>query len=278
MDTGKFFPIRLGILRLVVFSTVLLFLWRGRDEKSEIGLYPLIVGGFVLLSIGHAFSSIYPWVSMQHALNIAMAAIILGWAYRIVRIDPDRARDWVFLPICAVSVLQFVMAFRAEYTLQPSVFSMMEKVMDRTAGPLRSLMKVTSQTFFLTSSPQRAFEELRRRTDNVYLNQFAYVLEMAENAAPEAVIKALQGLEFRLRSHSELRQEVQSNLASIGTQTMIMQVVASAILLAVALVPMLRQAYTTSFGQFVYVGVLTVMLASSYYIDHETQKLGERIS
>jgi len=110
MDTGKFFPIRLGILRLVVFSTVLLFLWRGRDEKSEIGLYPLIVGGFVLLSIGHAFSSIYPWVSMQHALNIAMAAIILGWAYRIVRIDPDRARDWVFLPICAVSVLQFVMA------------------------------------------------------------------------------------------------------------------------------------------------------------------------
>jgi len=175
-------------------------------------------------------------------------------------------------------ILQFVIAFRAEYTLQPSVFSMMEKVMDRTTGPLRSLMKVTSQAFFLTSSPQRAFAELRRRTDNVYLNQFAYVLEMAENAAPEAVIKALQGLEFRLRSHSELRREVQSNLASIGTQTMIMQVVASAILLAVALVPMLRQAYTTSFGQFVYVGVLTVMLASSYYIDHETQKLGERIS
>jgi len=175
-------------------------------------------------------------------------------------------------------ILQFVMAFRAEYTLQPSVFSMMEKVMDRTTGQLRSLMKVTAQAFFLTSSPQRAFAELRKRTDNVYMNQFAYILEMAENAAPEAVIKALQGLEFRLRSHSELRREVQSNLASIGTQTMIMQVVASAILLAVALVPMLRQAYTTSFGQFVYVGVLTVMLASSYYIDHEIQKLGERIS
>ena len=70
----------------------------------------MIVGGFVLLSLGHAFSSIYPWVSMQHALNIAMAAVILGWAYRIVRNDPDVARDWVFLPICAVSVLQFVMA------------------------------------------------------------------------------------------------------------------------------------------------------------------------
>jgi acetamidase/formamidase len=119
---------------------------------------------------------------------------------------------------------------------------------------------------------------LRKRTDNVYLNQFAYILEMAENAAPDAVIKALQGLESRLRSHSELRREVQSNLASIGTQTRIMQVVAGAILTAVALVPMLRQAYTTSFGQFIYVTVLTVMLGSSYYIDRETQKLGENIS
>jgi hypothetical protein len=175
-------------------------------------------------------------------------------------------------------ILQFVMAFRAEYTLQPSVFSMMEKVMDRTTGQLRNLMKVTAQAFFLTSSPQRAFEELRKRTDNVYLNQFAYILEMAENAAPEAVIKALHGLESRLRSHSELRREVQSSLASIGTQTMIMQTVAIGILLVVAVVPMLRQAYTTSFGQFVYVGVLTVMLGSSYYIDRETQKLGEQIS
>lgn len=110
VDIGKLFPVRLGVLRLVVFSSAVLFLWRGWEEKSEIEFYPLIVGGFVLLSLGHAFSSIYPWASMQHALNIAMAAIILGWAYRIVRNDPERSREWVFLPICAVSVLQLVMA------------------------------------------------------------------------------------------------------------------------------------------------------------------------
>ena len=52
---------------------------------------------------------------MQHALNIAMAAVILGWAYRIVRNDPDRAREWVFLPICAVAVLQFVMALYQKF-------------------------------------------------------------------------------------------------------------------------------------------------------------------
>ena len=115
VDTGKFFPVRLGVLRLVVFSAAILFLWRDRDEKSEIELYPLIVGGFALLSLGHAFSSIYPWVSMQHALNIAMASVILGWAYRIVRNDPDRAREAVFLSVSAVAVLQFVVALYQRY-------------------------------------------------------------------------------------------------------------------------------------------------------------------
>ena len=117
VDTGKVLPVRLGVLRLVVFSAATLFLWRVRDEESEIGLYPLIVGGFALLSLGHAFSSIYPWVSMQHALNIAMAAVILGWAYRIVRDDPDRGREAVFLPICAVAVLQFAVALYQRYGL-----------------------------------------------------------------------------------------------------------------------------------------------------------------
>jgi len=110
VDTGKVLPVRLGVLRLVVFSAATLFLWRDRDEKSEIEPYPLIVGGFALLSLGHAFSSIYPWVSMQHALNIATAAVILGWVYRIVRDDPDRAREAVFWSICAVAVLQLAMA------------------------------------------------------------------------------------------------------------------------------------------------------------------------
>lgn len=114
-DTGKVFPLRLGLLRLVVFSAAILFLWRSRNEETEIEFYALIVGGFILLSLGHAFSSIYPWVSMQHALNIAMAAVILGWAYRIVRNDPDRAREAVFLSVCAVAVLQFVVAMYQRY-------------------------------------------------------------------------------------------------------------------------------------------------------------------
>jgi O-antigen ligase len=117
IDSGDLFPVRLGILRVVVFTAAALFLWRSRNEETVVGPYPLFIGGFVLLSLGHAFSSIYPWVSMQHALNIATAAVILGWAYRIVRKDPDRAEEGVFLPICAVAVLQFVIALYQRFAV-----------------------------------------------------------------------------------------------------------------------------------------------------------------
>ena len=115
VDTGKLFSVRLGILRLVVFSAAVLLLWRARKEKAEIGLYPLTVGGFALLSLGHGFSSIYPWVSMQHALNIAMASILLAWVYRIVHKDPDRALEGLTLSIYAVAFLQFAVALYQRY-------------------------------------------------------------------------------------------------------------------------------------------------------------------
>lgn len=117
IDTGKLFPVRLGILRLLVFSVAIRFLWRERKEKTEINFYPVIVGGFVLLSLGHAFSSIYPWVSLQHAMNIAMASVFLGWVYRIVRKDPDLAREGIILSVSGVAVLQLVVALYQRYAI-----------------------------------------------------------------------------------------------------------------------------------------------------------------
>jgi len=175
-------------------------------------------------------------------------------------------------------ILQFIVAFRGEYYLQPSVFSMLDKVTNKLSEPLKGIIKVTAQTYFLTSSPERAFAELRTRTDNVYLNQFAYILEMSETASPEAVVESLDNLVQRLNSHDELRRDVQAGLSSIHSQTLIMQVIAAAILLAVAAVPMLRRPYITTAGQAFYCVVMTGMLGSSFYIQHETSKLQERIS
>lgn len=110
IDSGKLFPLRLGILRVVVFSVAALFLWRSRNEEEMVGLYPVFIGGFALLSLGHAFSSIYPWVSMQHALNIALAAVILGWAYRIFLTQSDQAWSGAFLSVCGIAVVQLAVA------------------------------------------------------------------------------------------------------------------------------------------------------------------------
>ena len=95
---------------MTAFSSAALFLWRDRNRETDVGTYPLLVGGFVLLSLGHAFSSVYPWVSLQHALNIALAAVLLGWAYRVFREETDRAWETAFLSIFAAAVLQGAVA------------------------------------------------------------------------------------------------------------------------------------------------------------------------
>lgn len=109
-DTGNLFSVRLGILRVAVFSSAALFLWRGRNRETEVGIYPLFIGGFVLLSLGHAFSSVYFWVSLQHGLNIALAAALLGWAYLIFRAEPDRTWSGVFLSVCGIAIVQLGVA------------------------------------------------------------------------------------------------------------------------------------------------------------------------
>jgi len=178
----------------------------------------------------------------------------------------------------ARQILQLVLSFRSMYQLQPSVFSTLDRVKEKVEQPLKGLVDVLIQTFYLTSSPERAFAELRGRTDNVYLNQFAYILEMSEAARSAAVVKALDNLVDRLRTHDELRRDTESSLTSITGQTSVLQRIAAAIILAVALVPDLREPYTTTGGQFLFVIFLSAILGGSYYIDRQIGKLVERIS
>ena len=144
--------------------------------------------------------------------------------------------------------------------------------------PLRGLLGVMIHTFFLTSSPDRAFAALRSRTDNVYLNQFAYILEMSESASANAVGKALDNLVDRLRTHDDLRRETESSLTSITGQTRVIQALAVLAIVLVSLVPSLRAAYVSPIGQIYLITFVTVILAASYQIDRVIGKLTERIS
>ncbi len=212
---------------------------------------------------------------MWGAVLIQVCLLVLGVVMTIYSIRRTQRQQEL---LASRQVLQLILAFRSMYQLQPSVFSTLDRVKDKVGEPLRGLVDVMIQSFYLTSSPERAFAELRERTDNVYLNQFVYILEMSEGATPDAVVRALDNLVDRLRTHDELRRESESSLTSITGQTSVLQRIAAAIILAVPVVPALRAPYHSTVGQIAFVVFLSIILAGSYYIDREIGKLMERIS
>lgn len=88
---GPPFPYLLGGLRTAAFAAAAAWLWRRRDTPVSGSAYAMAVAAFAVLSIGHAFSSVYVWVSLQHALNIGMAAVLLSWAATRFRDSFDRS-------------------------------------------------------------------------------------------------------------------------------------------------------------------------------------------
>ena len=109
-DCGKILPFRLGVVRAAAFVAAALYLWKRRNLPLRIGGYPMLVGGFVLLAVGHAFSSVYPWVSCQHAVNIVLAATLLGWAYLLFREDPEGMWGKTTLWISAMAAAELAIA------------------------------------------------------------------------------------------------------------------------------------------------------------------------
>jgi O-antigen ligase len=109
-DYGKLFVVRIGMLRISVFCIGAVFLWKAKDLKRQAGVYTLLVGGFVLLAFGHAFSSVYPWASFQHAVNIALASALLGWAYLLCREDPEGMWKNISFWIPAMAIVQLAIA------------------------------------------------------------------------------------------------------------------------------------------------------------------------
>ena len=96
----------LAVLRAGGFGAAMLFFWRRRKEPATLFSYPLLVGGFVLLAFGHSFSSVYFWVSFQHALNLALAAVLLAWTVLLFRRDPGKTWNAAFLTVGALALVE----------------------------------------------------------------------------------------------------------------------------------------------------------------------------
>ena len=177
-----------------------------------------------------------------------------------------------------MEVAKLAEAFRSIYKIRPSVFSALEEARLKVAQPLRTHVTAAVETFYITSSPKRAFAELRRRVDNPYLNQFLYILERSETARREAVLEALDDLIARLRRHEELRRATETNLTVITGQTQIILIISVLMMFAIALIDPLRIVYTGSlWGQLLFIGVATIGVYTAYRIDRKVISLKERV-
>jgi len=121
LASGKYYQFVLGFLRVAVFLVAGAWLWKGGRGPLDVPPYALILSGFSLFSIGHAFSSVYIWVSLQHSLNIFLAAILLGIAVFLFRQDSKPSAWSVFLPfLAALASLEIAMAVDQRLTVGTS--------------------------------------------------------------------------------------------------------------------------------------------------------------
>jgi hypothetical protein len=203
------------------------------------------------------------------AYIVAMGALVSWYqvrrAERVERAQLDK------------QVADLVMAFGSIYQLQPTIFSTLEEARDKVDEPLRRWVASTVQAFRATSSAKRALTELRKKADNPYLHQFVYILEMSDEAEPETVLEALDGLADRLRRHEELRNKTEIEVGAITGQTRVIQLVSLGAIFIIAVISRLRSAYSGQ-AQLFFIGLTSMGVMASYYIDQRILSLKERIT
>ncbi len=118
LGVGESLQTPLFLLRGGALLGAIVHLWnRRRNGAIEISPYGFLVGGFVLLAVGHAFSSTYVWVSFQHAINILTAAIVLSWAWSLFRKDAEGAwRIGCFLILAVAGIEVLISLYQHLYT------------------------------------------------------------------------------------------------------------------------------------------------------------------
>ena len=201
--------------------------------------------------------------------------VLVAAAIAYVRVQQLMREEQTITPR---DILQLALSFRGSYQLQPAVFASLQDANTKVDEPLRSMVKVMVESFFLTASTTRAFAEFRKRTDNISLNQFAYILEMSETASNESTTEALDSFVTRLRRQEDLQNQVETNLTGIIGQTNFIQVLALGVAFFIAIIPAFRIMYVGSMlGRALYIFLTIVILASSYYIERRIASLKEQV-
>lgn len=209
-----------------------------------------------------------------HAYLVALYVLVVGvwWALRTAGKQKISERMLV-----NDQVSELVVSFRAVFRVRPTVFSALEEANRKVDPPVGTAVSHAVTTFYVTSLPRRALDELRARIQNPYMEQFIYILERGEDAKHEDILTALEGLIKRLRRARDIRDQSEVNMTVINGQTRIIQLIAVATVLVVALIPAFRIAYENILGQILFYIIATVGVGTSWYIDRKASQLKERV-
>lgn len=100
----------LALLRCSVLLSAIFLALRAGREGIRVSPFALLTAGFSLLALGHAFSSVYFWVSFQHAVNITCAALFLGAVHLLVRDDPEKAWRRTLVLVGSIAAAELALA------------------------------------------------------------------------------------------------------------------------------------------------------------------------
>lgn len=209
-----------------------------------------------------------------HAYLVAMYVLVIGiwWAIRQARKEARSQRALV-----GEQVTELVAAFKSVFRIRPTVFSALEEANKKIPAPTGSAVAHAVTTFYVTSLPRRALDELRERIQDPYMEQFIYILERGEDSRHEDIMTALEGLLHRIKRAKEVRDKSEVSMTVINGQTRIIQLISLAIVVVVGIFPLLRQAYEGPAGQFVFMFFASLGVATSWYIDGQAAKLKEKV-
>ncbi len=215
-----------------------------------------------------------PITERRSCYLVAAYVLVVGiwWAIRQARKEAVSQRA-----IVTTQVGELVGQFRSVFRIRPTVFSALEEANKKIPPPTGQAVSHAVTTFYVTSLPQRALDELRERVNNPYMEQFIYILERGEDAKHEDIMTALDGLLLRLRSAREMRDQSEVNMTVITGQSKIIQLIAIGLVFVVGLVPLLREAYENLPGQLVFVFFASIGVVTSWYIDAQATKLKEKV-
>jgi hypothetical protein len=210
----------------------------------------------------------------NHAYLIAIYITVVGfwWAIRQARKAAVSRRL-----IVSDEVQELVHQFRSVFRIRPTVFSALEESNRKIEPPVGNAVSHAVTTFYVTSLPRRAFDELRHRIDNPYMDQFIYILERGEDARHEDILDALDGLLLRLRRARDIRDHSEVNMTVLTGQTRIIQLIAVTLITVVGVIPMFRAAYESAPGQLLFILIASVGVLTSWYIDRRSTALKERV-